>query len=91
MSDRDVNIITYQALADAIVKQAVEDYRLALRGKSKQCGHSPQHVKKECEEFFRSEWFSFLTGVDGELIIEKVKDERRKAWTSPLFNKPTNR
>ena len=76
MTDNDVKIIAYRSLADAIVKQAVEDYRLALRGKPLQyCQFSPRYVKKECEEFFRSGWFSFLTGVDGELIIEKVRGE----------------
>ena len=65
----------YQLFADAIVRQAVNDYREALRGKSPIYGQSPQYVKKECESFFRSSWFALLTNVDGELIIEKVRGE----------------
>lgn len=64
----------YKRLANAIVKQAVEDYRNALRGRGAE-GHSAKYTRKECESFFRSEWFDLLTNVDGELIIEKVKGE----------------
>lgn len=34
-----------------------------------------QRMKRECEEFFRSEWMEMLTGVPGELILKKLQEE----------------
>ena len=64
----------YQELYNAIVLQAVTDYRKALAGISygKQ---SPEDVVKECEQFFRSVYFSRLTKVSGEYLIEKLRKE----------------
>lgn len=58
----------YHALANAIVMQAVKDYQKALK-------YNDTAVKNECERFFRSDWFTFLTDVDGEIIIQQVQRE----------------
>lgn len=64
----------YEELANAIVLQAVKDYRAALRGEF--VNHrSSKSVIKECERFFRSEWFRILTKVDGEMIMNKLREE----------------
>lgn len=60
----------YVDLAYAIVKQAVDDYRELLlykRRKEKQI--------EELENFFTSEYCKSLTGVDGTVLINKVKKE----------------
>lgn len=66
----------YQALANAIVKMAAEDYRTALKRLSK---HPKDRdglaVKNECERFFRSGWFGILTGLDPEVLIIKLQME----------------
>lgn len=63
-----------EVLAEQIIFQAVADYRRALRGTG--VGHrKPKTVIKECEKFFRSEWYGILTNVDGELIISKLRKE----------------
>lgn len=63
----------YEKLANAIVLQAVSDYRAALR-LAKKNPVAEQDVKK-LEKFFRSEWYSVLTGVDPEYLIEKLRQE----------------
>ena len=64
----------YQELYNAIVLQAVADYRNALAGKS-YCFKSPERVVAECEQFFRSEYFALLTKVSGEYLIRKIRKE----------------
>lgn len=71
---RDVETELYQELYNAIVLQAVTDYRNALAGNS-YCGKSPEDVVMECERFFRSEYYSMLTKVPGEYLIERIKKE----------------
>lgn len=61
----------YYALINAIILQAVKDYRDALDA------NDTSDISK-CERFFRSDWFTFLTDVDGEIIIREVKIDRRK-------------
>lgn len=58
----------WRALADAIVLQAVKDYRQALAGKAK------EHCR-EIERFFRSKWFGQLTMINPELLIRKLQEE----------------
>lgn len=58
----------YHALINAIILQAVKDYRTALDDEN-------TSGIAECERFFRSVWFTFLTDVDGEIIIRQVKRE----------------
>lgn len=67
----------YQDLANAIVMQAVTDYRKALKGKG-YSGKSHDRVIRETERFFRSQYFEILTKVDGEYLIEKLKGENSK-------------
>jgi hypothetical protein len=67
----------YQDLANAIVLEAVEDYRNALNG----IGfgyHSPEKIKADLEKFFRSFYFKLLTKVDGEYLIERLNKEHNE-------------
>lgn len=47
-----------QNLANAIVLQAVTDYRNALKGISYSRRQPPEKVIKEVKKFFRSEWLA---------------------------------
>ena len=71
---QDVGTEIYQGLYDAIVIQAANDYRKALVGVG-YGSHSPEDVVRECERFFRSKYFSMLTKVSGEYLIEKIRKE----------------
>lgn len=66
----------YEELANAIIVQVAKDYREALRLLGmKPNAKSAQHDKRSIERFFRSEWFSILTGLNGELLMKKLKEE----------------
>ena len=58
----------YEELANAIVLQAVNDYRLARKKKE-----SAKQVA--LVQFFRSKWFAVLTNIDGRLLEQKRKEE----------------
>lgn len=66
----------YMNLAHGIILQAVKDYRTA-RNKLKQ---NPRYEPAkamiwECERFFRSDWFTVLTDLDGEELIHRLSKE----------------
>lgn len=63
-----------QDLCNAIIEQAVKDYRKALAGEYVE-HKSPKDVIAECEWFFRSTWYSILTKVDGEYLITEIRKE----------------
>lgn len=61
----------YENLANAVVLQAVKDYRRALRC----AGRTP--LRSELERFFRSGWYRQLTELDGEYLMRKLQEECR--------------
>lgn len=67
-------INAYLDVANAIVRQAADDYRSALKG-NKIEGKSPEDVIEEVEKFFRSEWYRTLTKVDGEYLLKALREE----------------
>lgn len=67
---------SFEKLENAIVLQAVKDYRTAL----KRVARHPKDrdglaAKNECERFFRSGWFGILTGIDPEMLMRKLQME----------------
>ena len=68
----------YENLANAIVLQAVKDYRDAIkRLKKKSSNQAAMADAMECERFFRSGWYKTLTSVDGEYLINKLREEAK--------------
>ena len=66
----------YSRLANAIVLQAVKDWRAARRKlKRKPQNESARIELESCERFFRSDWFTELTDVDGVAILRKLYEE----------------
>ncbi|MBQ6025961.1 MAG: hypothetical protein IJL20_10175 [Lachnospiraceae bacterium] len=70
----------YERLANAIVLQAVSDYRTALK-KIKAHPKNREAISEalEIENFFRSGWYSILTDVDGEYLIRRLQEEIRQS------------
>ena len=70
----------YERLANAIVLQAVSDYRVALK-KIKAHPKNREAISEalEIEKFFRSGWYGILTDVDGEYLIRRLQDEIRQS------------
>ena len=66
----------YEELANAIVLQAVKDYREALKMLVQHSyNKKARGVREDVERFFSSEWFSTLTEIDPEMLIEKLNAE----------------
>lgn len=66
----------YEKLANAIILQAVNDYRKALKRLKKNPENKmASYTKKECERFFRSGWYTSLTAINPEMLIEKLNKE----------------
>lgn len=69
----------YERLANEIILQAVKDYRNAnkklARGRKNK---DAQILKEDCLAFFRSPWFSTLTGIDPEFLIRNLDKEVKK-------------
>lgn len=57
----------YENLANAIILQAVKDYRLT----------DDEQKFQEIERFFRSGWFGVLSKVDPEYLIRQLRKEKR--------------
>ena len=71
------DIRVYVDLANAIVKQAADDYRSALKG-NLVGGKPPEEVIPKIEKFFRSEWYRTLTKVDADYLLEELRKEHRE-------------
>lgn len=66
----------YETLANAIILQAVKDYRAAGRKlKRNPRNHLAQVEIDSIEKFFRSDWYASLTQVDGEMLIRELQKE----------------
>ena len=55
-------------LSAAIIERALLDYKQALSEKD-------EGTIRECERFLRSQWFAFLSDLDGEKLIVMMKAE----------------
>ncbi len=63
-------------LANAIVRQAVHDYRRAARILKRRPNHEIARVtKEEIEAFFRASWFTILTSVSGSWLMSQLQKE----------------
>ena len=70
------NRTAYEKLANAVVIRAVEDYRIVLKSCMKQPEDKRmQKERQKLERFFCSDWYKILTSVDGEKLMEWIKEE----------------
>ncbi|WP_368488135.1 hypothetical protein [Clostridium sp. BJN0013] len=69
----------YEQLANAIILQAVKDYRDALKKLKKRPRYDPaKDMISEVERFFDSDWYRELTSVDGNFLIKNLRSEVRE-------------
>lgn len=70
------NLGPYEALGNAVVLQAVKDYREAVHklshGKKNTIAES---TKQECERFFQSPYFNVFTQLDGKALLSQLERE----------------
>ena len=66
----------YQTLANAIILQAVRDYRAILRWLKKHPeDRNAQLERKELEGFFLSDWFRVLSNADSRALLNRLQKE----------------
>jgi len=64
----------WEDLANAIVLQAVEDYRNACDALRRRPNLRAQAKRKRSlEHFFRSGWFHTLSALDAEPLLEEIR------------------
>ena len=74
------NLECYENLANAIILQAVKDYKTVLfRLEDHPNNRDAQFEKKRLEGFFHSNWYNTLTGVQARVKVEAVERRRRRA------------
>ena len=64
-------MVNMKELANAIVVQACEDYRAALRGNC----DDPNLMLQDVMQFFGAKWYKTLTKVDHHYLLEKLDAE----------------
>ena len=76
MASKNLAENPYEKLANAIVLQAVSDYRAALK-KVKKNPKNRDAIDEalQIEKFFHSEWYQVLTSVDGEYLVDRLQKE----------------
>lgn len=79
----------WEDLANGIIEQAADDYKKALKRikKSKQL-KATQEIHS-LNRWFRSEWFSMLTQVDPEYLIQNLNKFYGNDATTEFINKNT--
>ncbi len=66
----------YERLGNAIIIQAVKDYRKELkRLRKNRCAGSAGAEVKSIEKFFHSQLFGVLTNIDPDELIRKIREE----------------
>ena len=70
------NLSPYEALGNAVVLQAVKDYRDAVQKLSRRKKNTiAESMKQECEIFFQSPYFNVFTQLDGKVILSQLEKE----------------
>ena len=66
----------FEDLANAIIIQAVKDYRRYLNMVSRNPNNEKAYKEiRRIERFFRSSWFSVLSELNGRILISKIKED----------------
>ena len=66
----------YEELKNAIILQAVEDYRYLLkRDLDSAIRYHFQTSIDELHKFFLSDWFKWLTNIDGRRLVNQIRKE----------------
>jgi len=69
----------YEMLSAAIIEQALRDYRRARKNILKKYDVLNSEIKiSEIQKFLKSKWFSLLSDLDGEKLIELMENEEIK-------------
>ena len=71
---------SYQALANAIIVQAVKDFRAAYRRLRRfPNDRLADKTVQEITDFFHSGYFELLTSLDGPELLQQIIDDMEEA------------
>ncbi len=71
-----ISVVPYQELGNAVVLQAVKDYRDAVKKLSRgKKNTTAERTKSECERFFKSSHFNIFTNLDGNVLLSQLEKE----------------
>jgi hypothetical protein len=66
----------YERLGNAVVMQAVRDWRSTTRTLKRNPGnYEAKRLKEDCEQFFLSQDFNVFTALDGKALLDKLRKE----------------
>jgi hypothetical protein len=66
----------FERLGNAVVMQAVRDWRSATRTLKRNPGnYEAKRLKEDCEQFFLSQYFNIYTDLDGRALLDKLRKE----------------
>ena len=79
---REDERFVWEELANAIIIQAAEDWRSAMRHLQKHPSDAAAKRRmRETEEFFLSEFYMLLTTYDGRTLLRRLKEEFKSCRT----------
>jgi hypothetical protein len=71
----------YARLGNAIIAQGAVDYvEAAVLVEKNPEDRAARRTKKECVQFFHSDWFAQLTDIDGEELRQKLDEQKDELW-----------
>lgn len=67
----------YENLANAIILQAVKDFRKCIKAVKRNARNKEQAIMemREIVDFIKSPWFRALTNLDPQVLLEKLEEE----------------
>lgn len=77
-----------ERFGNAVVMQAVRDWRYATRKLKRNPGnYESKRLKKDCEQFFLSQYFDMYTDLDGRALLDKLRKMENRPPPNYLYKK----
>ena len=72
-------LVNIEYLINGIVEYAIKDYVMCLKGR-KLLGTAKNEDRENIEKFIRSPMFEYMTGIDDNKLIERLKSDNYKPY-----------
>ena len=88
MKRNSTNMLGLEMLRNAVVEQAVKDYRHEYKVLKRNPNNDhARHEMEQIEKFFLSDYFKVFTDLDGERLLSRVKEISENEGKSNSRNK----
>ena len=82
----------YRELANAIIVQAVDDYKRCQKKLRKKPENQEALMElRQIEKFFYSEWYKFLTDIEPERLIRRLEEDNEQEPGTRKHKKSSNK